>query len=154
MEDSKGTTALHLAAQNLNQEVAAFLLDKGANVESRDYQGQTPLHFLFFRRVVKSCDDFLAMLRLLVERGADINARTTDGKTVLVMLEGARNFSEFRRRIEAELLVLGFGDVEEVKGGINEQEDPEEEDDDSSDEQEVYWDAEVAKWYSNGKNEA
>jgi hypothetical protein len=130
--DSKGTTALHLAAQNLDQEVAAFLLDKGANVESRDYQGQTPLHVLFFRRVVKSCDDFLAVLRLLVERGADINARNTDGKTVLGILEGFTSFSRFKRRIEAELLVLGMNGIEEA-------------DDGSSDEQEVYWDAEKAK---------
>ena len=57
-------TALHMAARRGNVEVAASLLDCGANIEARDRSGDTPL-----RRAVNCDKTELAML--LVARGAD-----------------------------------------------------------------------------------
>lgn len=77
------------------------------------------------------------MIRLLVERGPNINTRTTDGKTILGILEDALGFLNFKQRIEAELHLLAMDGIQVLEG-------------DSSDE-EVYWDAEESKKGSNSE---
>jgi hypothetical protein len=57
-------TPLHQAARRGCAEVAAALLDHGANIEARDAKGQTPL-----RRAV-NCRQ-LPVVQLLMQRGAD-----------------------------------------------------------------------------------
>jgi hypothetical protein len=52
------------------------LLDKGANVNARDVDGWTPLHWA-------AALGRLDIVKLLVERGADVNAKNGDGKTPL-----------------------------------------------------------------------
>ncbi|OQR96180.1 hypothetical protein THRCLA_07364, partial [Thraustotheca clavata] len=44
-EDEKGNTLLSIASQNVNQKMVEFLVLKGANVNHKNAQGNTPLHF-------------------------------------------------------------------------------------------------------------
>jgi truncated hemoglobin YjbI len=67
-------TALHQAARRGRDDVAAVLLDHGADMEARDNKGQTPL-----RRAV-NCRK-LAIVELLVCRGANPHARDNHGVT-------------------------------------------------------------------------
>ena len=64
-------TALHYAAQNGHADVVAFLLDKGADVNRPNIAGETPLHY-----AVGLPDP--AVVNLLLARGANPNARTTE----------------------------------------------------------------------------
>jgi ankyrin repeat protein len=73
----QGATLLHVAAEFGNAEAAALLLDRGANVDARatvdeaGVGGQTAI----FHAVTQFADQGLAMVQLLVERGADLGVR-------------------------------------------------------------------------------
>ncbi len=73
----QGATLLHVAAEFGNAEAAALLLDRGANVNTRatvdeaGVGGQTAI----FHAVSQFADQGLAMVQLLVERGADLGVR-------------------------------------------------------------------------------
>jgi ankyrin repeat protein len=72
----KRCTALHMAARRGNVEVAAALLDCGADIEARDSLGDTPL-----RRSV-NCNK-IEVAALLLSRGADRGPRGSKGLTPL-----------------------------------------------------------------------
>ena len=64
----KGETPLMLACESGYSEVAALLLQKGADTEASDYGlGWTPLMWACFK-------DRLEIVQLLIEKGADVNA--------------------------------------------------------------------------------
>jgi ankyrin repeat protein len=80
-----GTSALLVAVINAHYELAAFLLDRGANPNA-DAQGWTALHQIAWSRrhnagfnlpgpVQTGSLDSLDLARRLVARGADVNAR-------------------------------------------------------------------------------
>jgi ankyrin repeat protein len=71
-------TALHIAARNDSAEIAALLLDKGAdpNIRSRNRK-QTPL-------MDAANNGSKEVALLLLNRGADPNAKDVDGSTVLL----------------------------------------------------------------------
>jgi ankyrin repeat protein len=80
-----GTSALVLAVMNAHYELAAFLLDRGADPNA-DAQGWTALHQIAWSRrhnagfnlpgpVATGGLDSLDLVRKLVQKGADINAR-------------------------------------------------------------------------------
>lgn len=71
-KDRSGVTLLHIAGMDL----AAFLLDHGADVNARDNNQSTPLHGV---ATLSSMDE----ARLLLARGADVNARNKFGGTPL-----------------------------------------------------------------------
>lgn len=78
--DSKGRTALMVAAQLGHVAAVRALLNAGANVRAVDRDRRaTPLHY--------ATDSFLEdnaeVMRLLVRAGADVNARTGGGMTPL-----------------------------------------------------------------------
>jgi ankyrin repeat protein len=54
-------------------EMVDFLLSRGANVHAASYSGVTPLHFALRCRKVK-----IPLVRLLLEKGADVTARAED----------------------------------------------------------------------------
>ena len=74
----KGATLLHVAAEFGNVEIAALLLDRGADINARattvDHSGiggQSPI----FHAVTQFNDWGLPVAKLLVERGADLSLR-------------------------------------------------------------------------------
>jgi ankyrin repeat protein len=65
VEDSSGTTPLHIAAQRGNTEVATYLIELGADVNKVNEHGWTPLKFSLW-------SEDTSMLELLLEKGATI----------------------------------------------------------------------------------
>ena len=65
---------LSAVAHGGHLDAAVLLLDHGAQINSRDPDGRTPLHDA-------AGNGQCAMIRLLVKRGADLDARTVSGRT-------------------------------------------------------------------------
>jgi hypothetical protein len=68
---------LRLAVGESTPEVAELLLDRGANVNSMDENGKTPLYWTAIS------DHPEATVKLLLDRGAQVNTPGVDGKTPL-----------------------------------------------------------------------
>ena len=81
-------TALHFAASHTHLEIS-HILDCGANVNSRDDMGRTPLHWLLEDApCVLSISQAPHITRLLLEHGADVNVRDNqDNIPLLQVLE-------------------------------------------------------------------
>jgi len=75
-EPKGGSTPLLLAALHGHTAVAALLIEKGAELSSKNNDGFTPLHVASFFAHAKTVE-------LLVKKGADINARGRRGETPL-----------------------------------------------------------------------
>lgn len=72
--DSEGNTLLHLAVSyRWNREKLQLLVDAGAKVNARNYQGETPLDYknLEKRALVES----LQALTPLIEKGGGLEGR-------------------------------------------------------------------------------
>ena len=104
-----GTTALHRAAARAPAEIVELLLSSGAEANARDNDGRTPLHHLVQAEVRGRLERFFAyndpqgpalwrrrtegrgttlwtfreIVRLLLAKGADVNARDKAGRTPL-----------------------------------------------------------------------
>ncbi|HKQ97109.1 MAG TPA: ankyrin repeat domain-containing protein [Candidatus Polarisedimenticolia bacterium] len=84
-----GWTPLHLAAFFGHHELAALLLERGADVNARSKSAtigpeNTPLHAACANKQVE-------VARLLVERGADVNARDGSGFTPLALAANSKS---------------------------------------------------------------
>ena len=73
---SAGTSDLHTAATKGDIATITRLLDRGADIEARDENGETPLH----RAAWKGAND---ILDTLIRRGADAHAKNNKGETPL-----------------------------------------------------------------------
>jgi ankyrin repeat protein len=69
-------TPLHRAAYSGNKDVAALLIERGANINTKNRFLSTPLH-----EAVRT--GHVEVVRLLVTNGADVNAETRGGSTPL-----------------------------------------------------------------------
>ena len=67
-------SALHHACQAVNADVVELLISQGADVETRDYNFDTPLHLAVKCRV-DVCKDQIRIMCLLVKSGADMEKR-------------------------------------------------------------------------------
>ena len=81
---------LHLAVRNDNPAVTDKLLAAGADVSVLDRQGQMPLHN------AESVD----VVRMLLDGGAPVDARSFDAKTPLLRAAEAGNFDKARVLLE------------------------------------------------------
>jgi ankyrin repeat protein len=66
--------ALHWAAENGLTEIAALLIEQGADADETDHFGNTALHLALA---------YPDLLELLLENGADVNAKNALGNTPL-----------------------------------------------------------------------
>ena len=81
-----GWSPLLVATQNRYYRLAAYLLDHGANVNLPNKGGWTPLYLATDNRNIESGDypvrkpdmDHLEYIKLLLDKGADVNARIKD----------------------------------------------------------------------------
>jgi ankyrin repeat protein len=89
----KHCTALHMAARRGNVEVAEALLDCGADIESRDSLGETPL-----RRAVNCAKTGVAAL--LLSKGADPHSRGSKGLTPFLAARSSAMKQLFHGRAE------------------------------------------------------
>lgn len=95
--DERGETPLHLAALKGYVDIVELLVKHGSNVNARDNNGDTPLHLaaskgtntLFSEiglspSITEGCNvDYVSVVRLLLESGADPSIRNNEGKTAL-----------------------------------------------------------------------
>ncbi|CAG2062648.1 unnamed protein product, partial [Timema podura] len=77
--DKTGETSLHLAARNARADAAKRLLDAGAEANSQDNTGRTPLHSAV------AADAMGVFQILLRNRATNLNARMHDGTTPLIL---------------------------------------------------------------------
>jgi ankyrin repeat protein len=96
LKANNGATALMVAVNAQNTRGARILLEAGANANTSDAKGITPL------MKTMEVGDNVELVNLLVEHGADMNARNPEGKPVLLIYS-------YRNRIPAhqELIKLG-----------------------------------------------
>ncbi len=66
--------ALHWAAENGLIDIAALLIEQGADVDETDHFGNTALHLALA---------YADLIQLLLENGADVNAKNAMGNTPL-----------------------------------------------------------------------
>jgi ankyrin repeat protein len=116
--DFDGMTPLHVACESNNLYAAARLIDSGADVNSETYSRETPMRMAGRRGFIDSCRLLLAhpdceadrparscvtplhiaakfgdlrIAQLLVDRGANISAATTDGANAFMVACASRH---------------------------------------------------------------
>lgn len=76
--DRMGVTPLHLAAWVGSFDCAKLLLEAGAPVMACDSSGYSPLHYIWELPAPSQC-----LVKLLIQRGAEVNAGNSIGNTAL-----------------------------------------------------------------------
>jgi len=111
---ASGATPLHLAVLADQGEIAEFLIEKGANLDTKaqDGHGGTPLHWA-------AASGRVEMARRLIDAGADVHAKDNSGLTPLDATNCDRE-SEKKAKLEiAELLRENGG-----KSAMGQQDEP------------------------------
>lgn len=86
-EDIQGWTALHFAAQNHDVETAKLLLANGANSNTQDAAGNTPLG-----RAVFSCKGRHEFVQLMLEYGGNPDQKNKAGISPRMLADSVGNF--------------------------------------------------------------
>jgi ankyrin repeat protein len=93
--------ALHWAAENGLADIAALLIEQGADPDERDHFGNTALHLALV---------YPELIELLLESGADVDAQNALGNTPLHLAV------KDRRAVEA---LLAAGARADVRNGLD-----------------------------------
>lgn len=97
-------TELHYAAYCGDLDALLHCLEVGLAVNAMDtYRGYTPTHWL--ADMAATDGPRVEMLRALVKHGADINIKTSDGTTALMLARAAG--SDGGDELADELIALG-----------------------------------------------
>ena len=114
-----GWTALLAAVQNRNYKLAQLLLEHGADPKIQNKGGWSPLYLATDNRNIEGGDyptrkadmDHLAIIELLIERGADVNTRmhsSTETRTIFthqwLYEDGATPFLRAAQSSDIELM--------------------------------------------------
>ena len=91
---NKTNWALFGAARFDSKDAAKLLIESGADVNAKPYDGRTVL----MEAVDRNNADFA---RLLIESGADVNAKDNDGTTALMMAAGKNAYNIAKLLIES-----------------------------------------------------
>lgn len=94
-----GRTPLFTAVQTGNSDDVRRIIDAGADLNIADQFGHTPAHVAAIKTGLKNeneSDNFFAILKILVESGADLDLRDYQGRTVADCLQffGGRRLNE------------------------------------------------------------
>lgn len=73
VDPDDGSSLLHIAVHNEQTAMAAYLIERGADVNITDSDLQTPLHIACFVANVE-------LVSLLIENGADVQAEDSDNR--------------------------------------------------------------------------
>ncbi len=109
LADSHGYTALHHAAWEGHEAAARALLAHGVDVDTGNDFGETPLHHVT-NKTADRTREHLGVLRLLLEKDADVSATDQDGQTAL------HNAVEHGWQAGAEMLLSHGADVAAADG--------------------------------------
>ncbi|XXH01601.1 hypothetical protein Hte_007961, partial [Hypoxylon texense] len=99
--DFKGRTALHIACRQGEQKSSVqYLLEHGANPDKTDDDNQTPLHI-----AIRSGDAAKDIVKLLLDAGADCNARNSYSLSALHWAVNIGSLSIIKELIEAGAVI-------------------------------------------------
>ncbi|KAN0141605.1 Ankyrin repeat-containing domain protein [Lactarius tabidus] len=109
VENSRGQTPLHVVSQSEcfsreNSNVARLLLELGLDVNARDKDGDTPLHFACFHGNFKTA-------LVLLDHGAEVNAQNADGQTPLHRVSQSSDYDNDDNPLVAQLMLKRGADV-------------------------------------------
>jgi uncharacterized protein len=102
-EGTKGTTALITAAASNQTGPMRMLLERGADIEARTFEGKTAL-------MVAAFVGHYEAARLLLENGADLEAKDKLGNDALAYSMLSRGQKYAKQRIQEMLRRPGFKD--------------------------------------------
>ncbi|KAF5974783.1 ankyrin unc44 [Fusarium coicis] len=125
-QDVNGQTALHLAAASGNEKYTRLLLDKRADLSIRDNNHQTALH------IASSVDgtssplasegefdqDFGAVIRLLLSKGAKLEEKRRDSKTATDLILAGRRAERFQSLLDHSCYHFRLEQAEEMDWNI------------------------------------
>jgi ankyrin repeat protein len=91
-----GISPLHVAVMVNSPSMVEYLIAHGANLNAKNSNGDTPLHFANFPGHA-----FPEISNLLIAKGADVNIPDKEGITPKYWMEEARLNAEFKKQQEA-----------------------------------------------------
>jgi len=97
--NSKGVSALAMAVSNNSPEAVQLLLDKGADIKINDKSGDNLIAYLFQAYSPQRAEEFEAKLKILADKGLDVNAVQQNGNS-LYHLAVAKNDLTLLKRLE------------------------------------------------------
>jgi len=84
LQTNQGGTALLKGAEEHHFKIIQLLLDAGANIKHFDKEANTALHLLLSTNIAESTE-LIAMVNQFIELGANINAKSKNGYTPLLL---------------------------------------------------------------------